>query len=231
MKASIVSMLSVAAAVSAGYSAKPVTTVYATNVYTTAGQVTTDIVSLYTTECPEEETSTGYPAGTPTGAPYPTYPVSSAGYPVGTGYPASSQPGGPAIYPTYPAGGSGGSGASYPASPPSSPSYPAGGSGGSGASYPASSPVLTTVTVSTCIPTVITSVYTVTPSAPVYPTYPAGTGVTPPKQPTGTGSGSPTGGSYPYTSSTPSTVPYTGAAGANKVGGLLMVVGFVAALL
>jgi hypothetical protein len=64
----------------------------------------------------------------------------------------------------------------------------------------------------------------VTPSAAA-PTYPVGTGS--PSTPYSTGA--PAG--YPVYPAKNSTVTYTGAAGANKVGGLLMAVGLVAALL
>ncbi|KAN0106043.1 hypothetical protein V8E51_008919 [Hyaloscypha variabilis] len=255
MKASVLSLLGVAVAVSAGYGEKPSTTstVYTTSVYTITkcasyvtdcpekGQVTTDYISLYTTVCPlEEESKTAsYPATTP-----PVYSTGPPSQPTPPTYPISppSKPSGPATYPASPP-----SQPTYPASPPSQPSYPASPPSPpqSPPTYPASSPpspptkpsgpvvpppVLTTVTISTCVPTVITSIYTVS-GTPVqtYPSYPIGTGGAPPKKPTGTGS--PTGGSYPYTSSKATTYPYTGAAGANKVGGLLMAVGLVAALL
>jgi len=183
-------------------------TVYATSVYTITscaatvtncpekGQVTTDIISLYTTVCPVTATET-----TP-----PKYPTSSpAGYP-------TSKPAGPetSAYPTHsPAGPESSAPAGYPTSKPAGPETSA---------YPTHSPagpILSTMTISTCIPTVITTVVTVTPSptyapAPV-PTY-APSGVLP-KPPTN------------------STIPFTGGASAKSAGGLLMVVGLAAALL
>jgi len=180
-------------------------TVYATSVYTITscaatvtncpekGQVTTDIISLYTTVCPVTATET-----TP-----PKYPMSSAaGYPMSSpaGYPMSSQAGpetsAPAAYPTQSAAGPE---TSAPA-PPMSTYAPAG-------------PILSTMTISTCIPTVITTVVTVTPSPTMNnaPTY-APSGVLP-KPPTN------------------STIPFTGGASAKSAGGLLMAVGLAAALL
>ena len=255
MKASVVSLLGVAAAVSAGYD-KPSTTstVYTTSVYTITscaasvtdcperGSVTTDIISLYTTICPvtETETPSSYtkvPPPTSTEVPWTTStiyttteytitacPAYVTNCPVGskttevltstTYCPVTSSY--PAAPPAYSA-----SGVPYPPSSPSAPVSPP-----SKPSYPAiPPPVLTTVYETTCVPTVITSIYTVTGTPAQTPTYPASGVITKPYS-----TGSPTGGSYPVGPQN-STVPFTGAAGANKVGGLLMAVGLAAALL
>jgi len=261
MKASVLSLLGVAAAVSAGHyhGEKPSTTstVYATSVYTITsckpevtdcpekGSVTTDYISLYTTVCPLETESSTYPP-TSTEAPWTTStiyytteytvtacPPTVTNCPVGskttetltttTYCPVTTE------YPTYPPT----EYLTYPPSQPSGPSYPPSKASGivappSKPSYPAiPPPVYTTETISTCVPTVITSIYTITaaPAGPTYPVAPVGSGypAAPPK-PYSTGAST---GSYPVSS----TVPFTGAASANKVGGLMMAVGLVAALL
>lgn len=212
MKASMILALGAAAIVSADYPAGNSTvpwttsTVYATNVYTITscaatvtdcpekGSVTTEIVSLYTTYCPVEATEKPHPTGKPSG-PYPTGPA-------GPSYP-SHGPGGPESSPAGP----------HPTGYPSSPAGPV---------YPTTKPappVLSTITVSTCVPTVITSVVTVTPSAPAtYVPHPSG------------GAG-PSGVTPPPAHNTTIPPPFTGAASAQKAGGLLMAVGLVAALL
>src|SRR3954447_23787771 len=145
MKASMILALGAAAIVSADYPAGNATvpwttsTVYATNVYTITscaptvtdcpekGSVTTEIVSLYTTYCPVEATMKPYPSGKPSG-PYPTGPA-------GPSYP-SHGPGGPESSPAVP----------YPTGVPSGPAGPV---------YPTTKPappVLSTITVSTCVP-------------------------------------------------------------------------------
>jgi hypothetical protein len=259
MKASVVSLLGVVAAVSAGdYQPSTTSTVYTTSVYTITscaasvtdcperGSVTTDIISLYTTICPVTETETPstytkVPPPTSTEVPYTistiyttteytitACPAYVTNCPVGskttevltttTYCPVSEVATYPAVPSTYVAAGS-----PYPPSSPSAPvSYPV------KPTYPAiPPPVLTTVYETTCVPTVITSIYTVTGTPAQSPTYPASGVITKPYS-----TGSPTGGSYPVAPKN-STVPYTftGAAGANKVGGLLMVVGLAAALL
>jgi len=252
MKASIIALVGAAAAVSAHKNETvpwTTSTVYATSVYTITscaptvtncpakiGQVTTDIISLYTTYCPVSatETSAGasytpppsMPAGPyttstvystetltiskchpdVTNCPYTTapvttvksYPVSTTvcpvTTPVGTGKPSGSVVP-PPSYPSAPSGPV----SSAPAPPPYSPSKPAG--------------IISTITISTCVPTTYTSVITVTPSAKSTPAGPVGT-TTP-----------------SYTPKSNTTVPFTGAASATKAGGLLMAVGLVAALL
>lgn len=222
MKASIISSLGLAAAVSAqsGYATS---TVYATTVYTTGGAVTTDIISLYTTICPVTATETGsgapYPTGTPGGVSSGTainYPTTEAVYPTtrstSTVYECTTSTEGAA--PTYPASSEGVP--TYPASSEAAPTYPA--TSEAAPTYPVStpSPIVSTATISTCIPTVITTVYTITPTAEA--TYPATT-------PVGTAASS--GAVYP----TSPVVPYTGGAAAKKAGGLLMLAGLAAALL
>jgi hypothetical protein len=245
MKASVISLLAVAGAVQAAHpshyphepKASTTSTVYTTSVYTITecpatvtdcpekGSVTTDIISLYTTVCPVTETET-YPTPTPTPVYTEEYTVSTiystieytitacppyvTNCPIGskttevltstTICPSSTEvPYPPKKETTYPAG---------PAvSAPVVPYYP---------SKPA--PILSTAYITTCIPTVITSVYTVT-ETPAKPTYPA--------KPYSTGS--PSGNTYPPASN--STVYFTGGASAQKAGGLLMVVGLAAALL
>jgi hypothetical protein len=78
---------------------------------------------------------------------------------------------------------------------------------------------VSTSTISTCVPTVITSVYTITPTVAAPSTYPAST------YPSGTAASS--GAVYPTTSPQ----PFTGGAAAKQAGGLLMVAGIAAALL
>lgn len=193
--------------------------------------VTTEIVDVYTTYCPVEatETSSGVittpassvPAGyttstvystetltisecaeTVTNCPYKTHPITTVtssavstticpiSTPVVTGKPSGSvvpPPYSPSVPPM----------SSAPAPPPYSSSKPAG--------------ILSTMTISTCVPTTYVSVITVTPSAS-QPAGAVGTGVSPPPK-------------------SNSTIPFTGAASAQKAGGLLMAVGLVAALL
>ena len=256
MKASIISSLGLAAAVSAQSSAPWTTsTVYATSVYTITscaatvtdcparlGSVTTDIISLYTTICPVTATETGAPYPTSTAGGYPTGTGASNGtvpsYPVSTyapsypskstttiyecdtssevpTYPASSE-----VAPTYPA--SSEAAPTYPASSEAAPTYPA--SSEAAPTYPASTyspaPIISTATISTCIPTYTTSVVTVYPTSTPAPIYtPSGTA------PAGTGASS--GAIYPTTAIT----PFTGGAAAKQAGGLLMVAGIAAALL
>jgi len=207
------------------------------------GQVTTEIVSVYTTYCPVAATETSTPAGpvtTPAGppsgpyttstvystetltiskchpdvtnCPYTTapvttiksYPVSTTVCPVTTETPVvPPKSSGVVPPPVYPTSLPGGVVSSAPAPPPYSASKPAG--------------ILSTMTISTCVPTTYTSVITVTPSAA---SSPAG--------PVGTGSSTSSGYTAPKSNST---VPFTGGANAQKAGGLLMAVGLVAALL
>jgi hypothetical protein len=61
MKTTMITVLAAAASVSASYEKLTTSTVYATSVYSTAGKVTTDYISLYETICSATETSTGYP--------------------------------------------------------------------------------------------------------------------------------------------------------------------------
>lgn len=210
-----------------------------TNCPAKIGKVTTDIISLYTTYCPVSatETSAGVsytpapsvPAGPYTtstvystetltiskchpditNCPYTTapvttvrsYPVSTTvcpvTTPVGTGKPSGSVVP-PPSHPSVP----GAPVSSAPVPPPYSPSKPAG--------------IISTITISTCVPTTYTSVITVTPSAKSTPASPVGT-ITP--------------SGVPSKSNTTTTVQFTGAASATKAGGLLMAVGLVAALL
>lgn len=254
MKTSVLSLLGVAAAVSAGYGDKSTTsTVYTTSVYTITscaptvtdcperGSVTTDIISLYTTICPVTETETNSkppPPPTSSEVPYTTSTIYTtteytitACPPTVTNCPYGSKTTETYTTTTYcpvsstyvPPPISTSSGLPPPPSPPSTPS-----------TSPVPPPVLTTVTVSTCVPTVITSIYTVTATpVPVstpggYPGCNGGTACIITTKPYSTGT--PTGGSYPVGPKN-STVPFTGGAGANKVGGLLMAAGLVAALL
>ncbi|TVY23906.1 hypothetical protein LHYA1_G007739 [Lachnellula hyalina] len=91
------------------------------------------------------------------------------------------------------------------------------------ASAPATLPVTSVVTISTCVPTVITSVVTVYPSS-----APATTVVSSVKS---YGTAAPSA-PVTYSPSTNTTiVPFTGAASAQKAGGLLMAVGLAAFLL
>jgi len=213
MKASMILSLGAAAAVSADYAvgtgASTTSTVYSTHVYTiskcaatvtncpytTAPAVTTDIISLYVTVCPVTATETTpppYPTSAPGGA------VSSAPVPPPASYPGGAVSSAPIPPPVSVPGGP-------VSSAPAPPTYPT--------SAPAG-PVLSTITISTCIPSYITSVITVTPSsAPAGPTsYPSGGLSSPPKN------------------STTPFVPANGAS-AKTAGGLLMAVGLIAALL
>jgi len=250
MKASILALVGAAAAVSAQNGTIPYTTstVYATSVYTITscaptvtncpariGQVTTEIISLYTTYCPVAASATaahstpapyssaaagGYSTSTVystatvtiskchpdvTNCPFTTAPVTSVKtYAVSTTVvPVTSVP-----VVTYPA--SSVPAVTYPASAPVSTAKTS-----APASYPvvsASKPagVVSVITISTCIPTVYTEVITVTPTSSGYAQSSSG-GIVPPK-------------------STYSSVPFNGAS-AQKAGGLLMALGFVAALL
>jgi len=103
----------------------------------------------------------------------------------------------------------------------------------SSVSSAASSPLLSTIAISTCVPSYITSVITVT--AVPTSTKPAGNtcpgGASCPQTTTYTkpySTGSPS--TSPYSPKN-STIPFTGAASSQKVGGILMAVGLVAALL
>lgn len=208
MKASMILSLGAAALVSAhtGYTTS---TVYSTRVYTTTScaatvtncpakpYVTTDIISLYTTVCPVEATETSPPK-------YPTKPATQA-YPTSLpGHEESSKPASQ-VYPTSLPG-------HEESSKPAPPSYPT--------SAPAGpAPILSTITIKTCIPTTYTSVITVTPSGVA--TYAPSAPVSPPTQPSGSIPKPPTNG----------TLPFTGGASAKSAGGLLMAVGLFAALL
>jgi len=236
MKASVLSLLAVAASVSANAHAhshsnhSTTSTVYTTSVYTITscapevtncpaklGSVTTDIISLYTTVCPvtESESTAAPTVPTSTEAPWTTstvystveYTITSCA-PTVTNCPVGSKttsvitsttvcpvetPSTAPISSIQPGG---------PITPTTAPTSPA-----------TTAPILSTVTISTCVPTVITSVYTVT-AAPTTKPY---------------STGSPTGG-YPVGPKN-STVPFTGGASAQKAGGLLMAVGLAAALL
>lgn len=220
MKASVLSLLG-AAAVAAAWShqnASTTSTVYSTTVYTVTscaptvtdcparmGQVTTDIISLYTTVCPVTETESSTPVATSTPAGYITstvyttteYTITSCP-PTVTNCPVGSKTKevltSTTVYAT----------SSAQAAPTTSaaPTSPASSSAAA---------LLSTVTYTTCVPTVITSVYTVT--------------ATPTKAySTGASSGFPVGPKN-------TTVPFVGAASANKAGGLLLAVGLAAALL
>lgn len=248
MKASIIALVGAAAAVSAqsnGTVPYTTSTVYSTRTSTISEcaetitncpykthPVTTEIVDVYTTYCPVAATETSAPASSPpaapwttstvyqtetltiskcaptvTNCPYTTKPitvvtssaVSTTVCPPETtgpaGPPPPGKPSGSVIPPpkslTQPGG-------------PVSPSKPAG--------------ILSTITISTCVPSYITSVITVTPSStPIY-TY------TKPSGPSSSG-----GVVVPPKSN--STITFTGAASSTKAGGLLMAVGLVAALL
>jgi chitinase len=263
MKASVISALGLAAAANAQYNqSSTVSTVYTTSVYTITscaatvtdcpgriGQVTTDIISLYTTICPVTETEKTY---TPT-APVSTYtpwststvystkeytitscPPEVTNCPIGsktstvitqtTSCPVTEVTSKPytVIPPPYQT-------ISKPYSvvpPPYSVVPPP-------VSYSTSKPVLSTITISTCVPSYYTTVVTVSPSGTAggnggYPTVapvcPGGANC-PPAKPTGTGY--PVG---PKNTTTPY-IPVTGGASGLKVGGLMAVVGVVAALL
>jgi len=224
MKASMILSVGAAALVSAqtGYT---VSTVYSTHVYTVTScaptvtncparsgkpYVTTDIISLYTTFCPVAATETSppkYPTG-PAG-PYPTYPAGTGGNGGHPAPPPSSAPAPPAAPSSVPGGS-----APSQAAPPAVPSSVLGGAGSSQAAPPPSNtPILSTITITSCVPTTYTSVITVVPSGtPAGAAAPSGTGSIP----------------KPYTNST---VPFTGGASAQKAGGLLMVAGLFAVLL
>lgn len=234
MKASVLSLLAVAASVSAhahGNSTSSTTsTVYTTSIYTITscapevtncpariGKVTTDVISLYTTVCPVTETESATPtAPTETEAPWVTstiystieYTITSCA-PTVTNCPVGSKTTSVITSTTV-------CPSSSPYSPPVSSSKPAGPVISTAPTSPATSaPVLATTYISTCVPTVITSVYTVTATgAPTTKPY---------------STGSPTGG-YPVGPKN-STVAFTGGASAQKAGGLLMAVGLAAALL
>jgi hypothetical protein len=233
MKASVLSLLAVAASVSAqgNATASTTSTVYTTSVYTITscapevtncpakiGQVTTDIISLYTTVCPVTATESATPvAPTSTEAPWVTstiystveYTITSCA-PTVTNCPVGSKTTKVITSTTV-------CPSSSPYSPPVSVSKPAGPAVSVAPTSPVTvvAPVLATTYITTCVPTVITSVYTVTatgtPATKAYST------------------GSPTGG-YPVAPKN-STVAFTGGASAQKAGGLLMAVGLAAALL
>ncbi|TVY41820.1 hypothetical protein LOCC1_G007481 [Lachnellula occidentalis] len=137
-------------------------------------------------------------------------------------------------------------GASVVVSAVKSPSVPAAGSVTGGASIPAttlsppvstgpasipkaSGPVTSVMTISTCVPTVITSVVTVFPSSPAGAACPGcATTVVSSAKPYGTAAPSAPVG---FTGTNNTIVPFTGAASAQKAGGLLMAVGLAAFLL
>jgi hypothetical protein len=155
------------------------------------------------TSCPPEVTNCPYGSKTSSVATYTTYcPVSTTLSPPVSTSTESGKPSGPAT--------------SAPPAPPA--------------------PVLSTITISTCIPTYITSVVTVTAVANPVSTgsgYSCPGGSSCPETETNTytkpySTGTPS--TYPYAPKN-STVPFLGAASANKAGGLLMAVGLVAALL
>jgi hypothetical protein len=244
MKASIISALGVVALASAQsqYSTSTVS-VYTTYTVTSCaatvtdcpakkGSVTTEYVSEYTTICPVTATEKGP-------APYPTTTAAASGTetimttevitisscaPTVTNCPYTTKPmTTTTVYPC-PSGSSTASGSvvvppvkstSSPAGVISSaPVVPASSAPVTPASSPA--PVISVITISTCVPSYYTSVITVTPTATVAKTTyaPAPTGSLP-----GSGSGS------------NSTIPFTGAASGLKVGGAVMAMGLVAALL
>jgi len=251
MKASVISAVGLAAAVSAQYNytqASTTSTVYATSVYTITscaptvtdcpariGQVTTDIISLYTTVCPVTETeSKTSSAPVTTYTPWTTSTVySTIEYTISkcppevTNCPVGSKTHSVSTYTTVcPVT------TPYSVVPPpysvSSKPYTVIPPPVSVSSAPytvvpppvsTSKPVLSTITISTCVPSYYTSVITVTPSAPAE-TYPA-TKYTP------VASGYPVGPK----NSTATYVPVTGGAASVKAGGLMAVVGLVAALL
>jgi hypothetical protein len=237
MKASVLSLVAVAAAASAYSNSSTTSTVYTTSVYTVTscaptvtdcpakmGSVTTDIISLYTTVCPVTETETSSSVPTSTEAPWTTstvyetveYTITSCA-PTVTNCPVGSKTTSVKTYTTScpVETGSGSGPTKSPYSPPASslPGGPVKPTTSAPTSPVTTAPVLATSYVTTCVPTVITSVYTVT-AATVTKPY---------------STGSPTGG-YPVGPKN-STVPFTGGASAQKAGGLLMAVGLAAALL
>jgi len=203
MKASTIMALGAAAAVNA-QSAYVTSTVYATNIYTVtscAPTVTNCPVGHVTTDIVSLYTTVCPVAATETVPP--PYPTNVPG-----GY-ESSVPVPPVSYPAGP---------ETSVVPPPPATFPV--------SVPADVPTLSTLTISTCVPSYITSVITVYPTTtPVAPpaSYPVG-GSTPsyPAAPSG---------SLPYNNN--STVPFVPANGASakSAGGLLMAVGIVAAFL
>jgi len=212
------------------------------------GSVTTDIISLYTTICPVTETEKSY-TYTPTTAPVTTYtpwttstiystkeytitacPPEVTNCPVGsktttvvtqiTSCPVTTATSAPytVVPPPYSVETSS---APYTVIPP-----PVSVSSAPYTVIPppisaSSSPVLSTMTISTCVPSYYTSVITVT-GTPV-PTYSVTKSYTP------VGTGYPTYPAGPKNTTTPY-VPVTGGASSVKVGAL-MAVGLVAALL
>jgi len=190
MKASMILSLGAAALVSA-HTGYTTSTVYSTRVYTTTSCAAT------VTNCPAK--------------PYVTTDIISL---YTTVCPVEATETSPPKYPTKPAT------QAYPtslpgheeSSKPAPPSYPT--------SAPAGpAPILSTITIKTCIPTTYTSVITVTPSGVA--TYAPSAPVPPPTQPSGSIPKPPTNG----------TLPFTGGASAKSAGGLLMAVGLFAALL
>ncbi|KUJ14503.1 uncharacterized protein LY89DRAFT_671841 [Mollisia scopiformis] len=201
------------------------------------GKVTTDIISLYTTICPVTETEKTSSAPMTTYTPWTTstvystkeYTITSCppevtNCPVGsktttvitstTSCPITTATSAP--YTVIPPPVSVSSSAPYTVVPPpislstSSAPYtvvppPVSAS---------SSPVLSTITISTCVPSYYTSVITVT-GTPASKTW------------VSTGTGAP----VPPKNTTTPYVPVTGGAGAVKVGGAMAIVGLVAALL
>jgi hypothetical protein len=234
-------------------------TVYTTSVYTITscapevtdcpgkiGSVTTDVTSLYTTICPVAETessSTWIPTSTSSApitseTPWATstiyttkeYTITSCP-PEVTNCPYGSKTSSVETYTTY-------CPVSTTLSPPVSTSTESGKPSGpaTSASPAPPAPVLSTITITTCTPTYITSVVTVSAVATPVSTesgYGCPGSSSCPEAETKTytkpySTGTPS--TYPYAPKN-STVPFLGAASANKAGGLLMVVGLVAALL
>jgi hypothetical protein len=261
MKTSALSLLAAAASVSAGnkWGDKSTTsTVYTTSVYTITscapevtdcpgkmGSVTTDVISLYTTICPVTETessSTWVPTSTSSAPITPETPwITSIIYttkeytvsscpPEVTNCPYGSKTSSIEAYTTY-------CPVSTTLSPPVSTSTESGKPSGLAASAPPAppTPVLSTITISTCIRSYITSVVTITAVATPVSTgsgYGCSGGPSCPEteiktytKPYSTGTSS----TYPYSPKN-STVTFLGAASVNKAGSLLMAIGLVAAL-
>lgn len=197
------------------------------------GQVTTDIISLYTTVCPVTETevkttpTASYPVETPwtTSTVYSTTEYTITKCPASvTNCPVGSKTSSVITYTTYcPVATTAASSAPYTVVPPpysvSSMPY---------MTIPppvsTSKPILSTMTISTCVPSVYTSVITVT-STPAA-TYPGGPASVTTKSGTASGTGYPVG---PKNTTTPY-VPLTGGASTVKVGALMAVVGLAALL-
>jgi len=160
------------------------------------------------TDCPARSTVTStksYPVSASTSVPVVSYP---------TGYANASSPG----VPTYPAQTGSASVPTYPGQTGSAsvsvkvPVYSASSAVGVPSYAPSSKPILSTITISTCVPTVLYSTVTVTPTAPVvtYAPAPSATGVI----------SYPHNVTYPAATTTPK--PFTGAA-SNVQGSIFMV--------